>query len=652
MLLLTLSVVLHFGPATSAPTETVPTQRSLFKQAWALARNGDDAAVEPLRARLHDYPLLPYLDYALLEVQGANASEQAIKGFLLNYSELPLAGLLSDSWVAARAREGDSSVFASWPLPSRPSQSLRCLYTAWLMQENRLAEARDQVMALWLTGSSVSDSCDPVFKQGAALGWIDTDAYDERLRLAAKTGNQALARYLAPKASAAAQHAYQQFIVDLSADTIKTQLANGLSSQQIDWLELALMREIRNDPKVAQPLVAQALGSPYLEQATRNRLGRDLAVFLAADHHVESLGVFAVLPPPAFDHSAVEWHARGALVADDWALLGSLIQRMPNEVAADERWRFWLAESQHRTAGTDTSFSDLAKESNFFGFLAAERLNQPYMLCQSRRPLEPETLAQVLVNDGVRRALELYHVGLLHFARLEWSRSVRSMPASFRVQAALLAGQEGWHEKAISGLSSPLRRSLYRDRFPVVHRELFEASARQFGLDADILIAIARAESALTPDAVSRAGAQGLMQLMPATARRLAGPHGISLDGENPLFDPETNIQLGALHLAELVDRFNHPVLALAAYNAGPEAVERWWGRFQPDDPLIFLEAIPYRETREYVSRVLAFATIYQWRRTGQAGAIGSWLPPVSKAVGFPSGRPVEVRCPETLVAP
>lgn len=633
--------------ATEVSADTaLLAKRATFEQAWQYARDGKTADVDRLRPSLTGYPLNAYLDYALLEQQGADAAESAIKVFVVTNADLPVAKLLQSSWLSASARAGRSEVFERWPLPARSSQEVRCVYTDWLLKKGRDGEARKQLMGLWLTGSSVDEACDLAFKTGMQRGWIDTEAYDQRLELAAKSGNQGLTDYLAPKASAQAQEAYKTFIVDLSVDGLNDQLRGALAPHKTPWLEMGLSQRIRSDAKVAQPLVAQVLSSPYLDPLVRNRLGRDLAVFLAADHHTESLGVFAALPPAAFDHGAVEWHARGALVAGDWLLLKSVIERMPADLSADERWRYWLAESERQSKGAASGFEALSDESHFFGFLSADRLDQAYPLCQSKRPLQPELLAQVLVDPGIKRALELYHLGLLHFARLEWSKSLRANSPSWQIQAALLASQEGWHEKAISGLSSPMRRTLYRDRFPVVHADLFEAAAARYGLDPDVLIAIARAESALTKDAVSRAGAQGLMQLMPATASRLAKPNGISLGGSEPLFDPATNIELGSLHLAELVERFNHPVFALAAYNAGPEAVDRWWGRFQPDDPLIWLETIPYRETREYVARVLAFASIYRWRRTGDAGSISSWLPPFSRANGFPVGDAVAVRCP------
>jgi len=137
-----------------------------------------------------------------------------------------------------------------------------------------------------------------------------------------------------------------------------------------------------------------------------------------------------------------------------------------------------------------------------------------------------------------------------------------------------------------------------------------------------------RSESAMAEDAISPAGAMGLMQIMPNTAKQLAGRHSISYTGPQQLMQANENIELGTTYLRELLDRFGgNPVLASGAYNAGPNAVERWMTNRRTDDPAIWVETLPYFETRDYIPRVLAFSTIYDWRLAKPVSRISSRMP-------------------------
>jgi soluble lytic murein transglycosylase len=147
-------------------------------------------------------------------------------------------------------------------------------------------------------------------------------------------------------------------------------------------------------------------------------------------------------------------------------------------------------------------------------------------------------------------------------------------------------------------------------------------------LDSSWVLGLMRSESAMAADARSSAGALGLMQIMPETARRLSKRHGIPYRGSQTLVQAEENIQLGTAYLRELLDRFEeNPVLATGAYNAGPGAVERWLKSQPSVDPTIWIETLPYYETRDYIPRVLAFSAIYDWRRQQPVTRISARMP-------------------------
>ena len=149
-------------------------------------------------------------------------------------------------------------------------------------------------------------------------------------------------------------------------------------------------------------------------------------------------------------------------------------------------------------------------------------------------------------------------------------------------------------------------------RFPLAYGVEIAESAQGNQIDTSWILAIARQESAFTPDARSPAGAMGLMQLMPRTAKETAKRAKVRYKGSHQLTEPELNLKLGSYYLASLSRRYaGHRVLASAAYNAGPGRVNSWLEQRQ-DLPIdIWIETIPFDETRNYVQNILSFSVIY-----------------------------------------
>jgi soluble lytic murein transglycosylase len=142
-----------------------------------------------------------------------------------------------------------------------------------------------------------------------------------------------------------------------------------------------------------------------------------------------------------------------------------------------------------------------------------------------------------------------------------------------------------------------LPRAFWEILYPLGWRTDLTEIADRAGLDPYFVAAVVREESSYYPRAISRAGARGLMQVMPATAERLGRGDGLD--------DPRTNLEIGTAFLAMLLKQFGDPRLALAAYNAGPRRLKDWWKARKGDDLEVFVEQIPYDETRQYVKRVM-----------------------------------------------
>jgi soluble lytic murein transglycosylase len=256
-------------------------------------------------------------------------------------------------------------------------------------------------------------------------------------------------------------------------------------------------------------------------------------------------------------------------------------------------------------------FEALAQLRDYYGFLAADHIDQPYALAD--RPAEQRHLDALNMNQAVSFARALFDVGDLNLARLQWAFATRAMSEDELVSVALLAHQWGWHDRAIFTMA----RAKYWDdiaaRFPLAHKSEITELARQAGLNPAWVYGVIRQESAFVNDARSGVGALGLMQLMPATAKRVARRQKVKWRGRETLLKPEVNVRLGSAYLSELFSQCgSHAALATASYNAGPKRVKRWLPKVEPMDAQLWIETIPFAETRQFTKNVFAFTAVYE----------------------------------------
>ena len=277
-------------------------------------------------------------------------------------------------------------------------------------------------------------------------------------------------------------------------------------------------------------------------------------------------------------------------------------------------------------------FDNLAGERSYYGFLAADHLQRPYQMNDSRVPYEKEQLESVEQIQGIVRARELYLAGKHLDARREWYHTTASLPEHELKLAALLAHRWGWHDRAILTASRAGYWSDLTLRFPLPHRKSIFANADQYDLDPALIYGVIRQESAFMKDARSPVGALGLMQLMPQTGKQTARSLKIRYLGSQALLHSDQNIRLGSAYLNKLLKRYNgSPVLAAAAYNAGPHRVSRWLPTGESMDASLWMERIPFKETRHYVRRVLAYATVFEWRLQRPVTRLSQRLPEIQQ---------------------
>ena len=283
-----------------------------------------------------------------------------------------------------------------------------------------------------------------------------------------------------------------------------------------------------------------------------------------------------------------------------------------------------------RQPEAEALYSALAEERSYYGFLAADRIGVPYNLYHAEVPASAAELSEMRHRPGIQRAHELYRLGRMTDARREWRFVTRTLDRRGLQVAAKLADRWDWHDRAIFTLAKTEYWDDLSLRFPLTHRSQIETQARDAELDSAWVFAVVRQESAFMPDARSHAGALGLMQLMPATAKDQARRMQPRPSWQRRhLLEPDNNIRLGAAYLSRVYqDLYRHPVLATAAYNAGPGRVKRWL----PDSDLpadLWIEMIPFSETRTYVRRVMTYTVIYEHRLQNEPTRISERLRPI-----------------------
>jgi soluble lytic murein transglycosylase len=612
--------------ATPAPAD-LAAQRAGFARALEAAESRPLAAFpDAARAYAH-HPLAPYLDYAALRRQLDRADAQTVKAFLDAHPDLPVSAALRDQALRALARREDWTGFRTLYAGSADAE-LRC--ADLLSRRSAAPDAAwiDAGLALWLNGRSQPARCDAAFDVLRQRGLFTAERTLERIALAAAEHNLGLMRYLArglPAAQAARVNGYADYLA-APAPARTDGWPDDAPSRRIALLGVA--RVAKGDPGAAEALFAALLGRFSFDAAQRGEALSQIALWSAASYLPDSARRFAIVPAGAWDARLHEWQFREALARGDEPAALAAIAAMPQAQRADPRWRYFEARLRERAgdAAARDILGELSAEPNYYGFLAAERIGAPYALCpRDAAPGESALRRRLAARPGFVRAMELYALGRIGWARREWDALKSALSPEERRVAVALADAAGWHDRGPFTLTAGEDLTYYRLRFPLPFERQIRREARKHGLDPAWVVALIRAESAWAPDARSHANARGLMQLLPATARMEAARRGRRYPGDAGLFDPKENLSLGIAHLATMLEQHDGlPFLATAAYNAGPTPVARWLAQRPVSDVDLWIETIPYRETREYVARILAFATIYDWRLQGHAVPIGS----------------------------
>ena len=632
------------GLAFTAPIamgdDSLDQQRKDFvaaEHAWELS---DKTAFRVLAEKLRDYPLYPYLAHREMRERLPMANGAEVMQFLSTLAHFPLAARLRSDWLDELAKQQQWQELVNF-YQTNPDARSQCQYRTALINIGKREQALQDVEGLWLVGRAQPTACDVIFSLWRSSGSLTDKLAWQRIALAMKTGNIELARQIANYLPAD-QHAWLNTWVEAYKNPISI-LASTNSHFTThpfgaEILSQAMLTISRQNPDKGAA-VWEVIHERYrFSREQQIAIRRALGLAHAVDYRQEAQTWLAAIDPQEEDVKTREWRIRVALREQDWPSVLLWLDWLSIEEQQSPRWQYWRARTMekmgfHREA--KAAYTKAASVRDYYGFLAADKLQQPYAMQNRPLTFTPKELQATADIPGMRRAQELFFFGRLVDARREWEFLRPQLSPKQLLQTAKLASNWGWHSQAINAAF----RGNYMDdvalRFPLAYRDAITAEAKVQALEPEWVYGVVRQESAFVADARSPVGALGLMQLMPDTGKQVARLINASLQGANHILDEDINIKLGAAYLRTMRDQLgNNTILATAAYNAGRNKVIKWL----PPQPMaadIWVETIPYEETRDYVQRVMAYTVIYQ-QRLGNKALLQSFMKPVSPKITAP----------------
>ncbi|WP_287810352.1 transglycosylase SLT domain-containing protein [Pseudomonas sp.] len=613
-----LSCLLLSATAVScAHAVDLTTQRQYYDQAKRALAKGDSGPYFQYAPMLADYPLEPYLAYDELTARLKTASNDEIEKFLAAHGDLPQANWMKLRWLRWLAERGDWQTFAKYYDAKLNFTELDCLNGQYQLSHGLKAEGYASAQKLWLTGKTQPDACEALFGLWAADGQLTEDKRWQRLKLAAHTRNYALANALVATLPTLGNQGRLLISVaqnpELLTDPSRFQPA---TEAMADVVGLGLRRLAKQDPDRAMQMLDSYASSMRFSRDEKVSIAREIGLTLARNYDPRALDLMTQYDPELRDNTVTEWRLRLLLRLGRWQDAYDLTRRLPQDLATTNRWKYWQARSlelaQPQNPQVAVLYRNVAKERDFYGFLAADRTQAPYSLANRPLVISNALMNKVRNTPGIRRAMELLDRGQVVDARREWYYVSNLFSRDEMVAQAKLAYDMHWYFPAIRTISQAQYWDDLDIRFPMAHRDTLVREATNRGIHSSWVFAITRQESAFMDDARSGVGAMGLMQLMPGTAKETARKFSIPLATPSQAIDPDKNIQLGAAYLSQVHAQFNgNRVLASAAYNAGPGRVKQWLRGANHLSFDVWVESIPFDETRQYVQNVLSYAVIY-----------------------------------------
>lgn len=614
---LQLSLAWLMPPLAQAANSRLESQRETYKKAHSAIRQGAITRYRKLRDQLDDYPLQGYLDYEYLKRQLYKPRVKNYQKFFETHQDSPIANRLRGKWLKILARQGRWKLFLEH-YAELNSSKLACSRALALQNVGDPTQAKLATEKLWLTGKSQPRNCDLVFKNWRAHGQATPDLIWQRIRLAMHKRKPNLAKYLAKFLGPSERKWVERW------RKMYRQPARMLDHKHYQ-ADTPLVREIvlHGVERLAR-IDANEAAKRWLTIQTRyqfsieekGKVQRRIALSAATQRLPEALSLMKKVDPRWVDKSIQDWRVRSALQSNDWPAVLQSVDSLPKPVQQEDNWQYWRARALQELGfkkESATIYSQLSKSFSYPGLLAADKLGIKYALNGTPLLSSKEEIADLRKIPGIARAEELYKLGMTIDARREWQFAIAKMPPRKLQLAAVLASKLGWHDRAVLTIGKTRTLDDLKLRYPIVFKKQVLRHSQHNKIQAAWVYGVLRQESAYMTDARSHAGALGLMQLMPRTARSEARRLKLPLRNKHAILNVDKNIRLGTAHLKRVLDiNKGHHVLATASYNAGVQRVKSWLPKSENIPADIWVETIPFKETRKYVKRVMSTMAVFE----------------------------------------
>lgn len=610
----------------------IAQQRQDFLVARNAIKKGHYKTYTRLRARMEDYPLVGFLDYEYLRKNLKSTPTEEIRDFLDKNAGSSVSRMLRSLWLRSLAHAGQWETFLE-EYQKDPELATdvrtRCYHLQARLKTKQPTGVLAEMSQIWLTDKSLPHSCDPIIGAWKKAGMMTDEIIKTRVKLAMENHKTSLARHLAKELP----HEDRQWVERWIKIHKKPNLITSDSTLRQD---LPIARDIvihgvkrlaRRDAVAAYDLWQETKDKYEFSTDQINEAERYIALRGAYQLEPDALDWLTSLAPGQADESVRQWRVRSAIKRRDWQSVLHWIKALPPSERYSEQWRYWQAQSlqrlnidpMERNPIAERILSEISEYRTYYGFLAADQLGKKYSF--NVTPVEADELEKEAVRSlpGIQRAYELYVLSMVADARREWIYVTKDMNNHQLKVAAMLAHEWGWHDRAVMSLAQARHLNDLELRFPIAFRSQVFTYSEENNIDPAWVYGVLRQESAYMADARSSAGAVGLMQLMPRTARMTARKLKTPFRSQRKLLDADSNIRLGSAYLRRMLDmNQSNQVLATAAYNAGPMSVRKWLPENDTLPADVWVETVPFNETRNYIQQVLAYTTIFSHRLSGE----------------------------------
>lgn len=628
------------APAVLSGDALLAQQRADFKLAWKAAIHGDTAKLAPYLDSLKTYALYPYLRYAYLESTLDRQPAELIEAFLDENRTLPFAATLRQEWVMSLARRQDwVGVLAN----DRYDVSLaqRCaVVSAHVLGSTGNAAWTTSAQRLWLTPGAPQQLCQPLFDYLDAHSLISADMRRKRVQDALNSRDFVTAAAYAPGLGIV-DRTWAETWLAMAADpaTVLANIQVPDEPRNQEMLLAGVKLLARSDPDTALHLWTDLSHRYHFSHGAARDMRTLLAMQQAWHLTPDALAQLKDVHD-AVDPEVPQWRARLALRAGNWKEALKDIESL-GRASRETEWRYWRArcmEELGRKSEARSIFKQLARTPDYYGFLSADHLNLDYRIVEQASRPSDRVIDKLEAQPGFVRARELVYAGLYPQADAEWAYATRGLATKSRCQAALLAQRWGWYAKVIPTMAGG---GCWQDLaliYPTAFQATLEPQAKRLALDISWIYGLIRQESVFRPNAVSHVGAMGLMQLMPNTGKTVSASIGLALDSPRQLLDPETNLTVGSAYMSALLQHFSgSEALATAAYNAGEDRVGDWLPNTGAIPADVWIDTIPYTETRNYVHKVLAHTVMFDYRLHGKPERLSDRMGQISFDASTPA---------------